>query len=97
MFVCATVSELRFYVCCNPCFLVNRASVEEAERQAKAVLNAADSTATEAVDDSATLNDDLTEEAAAPAAEIQKVVQDLDKDAEGSFQVKKLNHFLTLL
>ena len=67
---------------------MNRASVEEAERQAKAVLNAADSTATDTVDDSATLNEDLTEEAAAPAAEIEKVVQDLDKDAEGSFQVE---------
>ena len=76
---------------------MNRASVEEAERQAKAVLNAADSTATDTVDDSATLNEDLTEEAAAPAAEIEKVVQDLDKDAEGSFQVENFQSIFNSL
>ena len=48
---------------------------------------AADSTASEAVDESVT-HEDLTEEAPVLASEIEKVVQDLDKDAEGSFQVQ---------
>ena len=49
---------------------------------------AADSTASEAVDESVTHNEDLTEEAPVLASEIEKVVQDLDKDADGSFQVQ---------